>query len=52
MPGESHHFEVGPNGAVFYNISHWKDPFEMDSATRKYIGQPLGAMHAEALKTV
>lgn len=47
--GEWHGFDVGENGCCFYNISKWDDPAEMDSATVKYIGEPLGPVHKQTL---
>ena len=47
--GEEHFFEVGSTGAVLYTLSRWDDPADMDSATMKYIGQPLGERHAKQL---
>lgn len=47
--GEWHSFSVGDTGSVLYNVSKWDDPSQMDSATVKYIGEPLGPLHAEQL---
>lgn len=47
--GGEHAFDVGDAGAVFYNVSRWDDPAEQDSATVKYIGEPLGPLHASSI---
>jgi len=47
--GEQHSFDTGDTGCVVYVISQWDDPAEMDSATVKYLGQPLGPRHASSL---
>ena len=48
-PGVWHAFMTGDTGAVMYVISRWKDPAEQDSATRKYLGEPLGPLHQQTL---
>jgi len=50
--GVWHAFEVGETGAVFYNVSRWNNLSEKDSATRKYIGEPLGPMHKITLASL
>lgn len=49
--GDWHSFQVGDTGAVFYNVSKWDDVTQMDSATRKYLGEPLGPIHKKSLQT-
>jgi hypothetical protein len=49
-PGDWHSFQVGDTGAVFYNISRWDDCSLKDSATVKYLGEPLGPLHRETLQ--
>ena len=44
-----HAFMTGDAGAIVYVISRWDDPAEMDSATIKYLGEPLGPMHKATL---
>ena len=51
-PGNWHEFNVGPEGAVFYNISRWENVEEKDSAIFKYIGEPLGPIHQSLLASV
>lgn len=51
-PGDTHSFEVGPEGAVFYIVSKWDDPQRMTSATIEYIGAPLGPVHSVTLESV
>jgi hypothetical protein len=51
-PGSWHAFEVGDTGAIFYNVSRWLSTSEMDSATRKYLGEPLGPMHRQTLESI
>jgi len=48
-PGAWHAFLTGDTGAVMYVVSRWDDPQERDSATRKYIGEPLGPRHQATL---
>lgn len=50
--GDWHAFQVGDTGAVFYNVSRWEDAAQMDSATRKYIGKPLGPTHQKTLESL
>ena len=45
-PGAWHAFDVGDTGAVFYNVSRWTDPALKESATIRYLGEPLGPRHA------
>jgi hypothetical protein len=47
-----HEFTVGNQGAVFYNISRWSNPTEMDSAIIKYHGEPLGPVHSAFLESL
>lgn len=49
-PNLWHEFNVGPKGAVFYNISKWENPQDKDSAILKYSGQSLGPLHEALLK--
>lgn len=49
--GAWHAFITGDTGAIMYVVSRWDDPAEMDSATVKYIGAPLGPMHAKSLES-
>lgn len=44
-----HQFEIGSEGCCFLNVSKWHDMTEKTSATIKYIGQPLGPIHAKQL---
>jgi hypothetical protein len=50
--GAWHAFQSGENGAVVYSISRWDDIAQMDSATRKYIGDPLGPTHQKTLEAL
>ena len=50
--GKWHEFNVGPKGAVFYNISCWENSEDKDSAIIKYIGEPLGPIHEKFLASV
>jgi hypothetical protein len=47
--GAWHAFSTGDTGAIVYVVSRWDDPAEMDSATIKYLGAPLGPMHEQSL---
>lgn len=49
-PGEWHAFDVGDTGAIFYNVSRWDDPTQKDSATVRYLGDPLGPLHKQSLE--
>lgn len=40
-----HSFSTGPKGCVMYVLSYWYNKEEMDSATIRYIGKPLGEIH-------
>lgn len=51
-PGDWHGFQTGDSGAVVYSISRWDDPKEKDSATRKYLGDPLGPIHKITLDSM
>lgn len=44
-PGSWHSFDVGDTGAVFYNVSRWEDLSQKESATVRYLGEPLGPLH-------
>ena len=44
-----HWFETKEEGAVFYVISKWDTISEKNSATVKYIGNPLGPIHENNL---
>jgi hypothetical protein len=48
-PGDWHGFQVGDTGAVFYNISRWDDLGTKQSATLRYLGEPLGPIHQQSL---
>ena len=50
--GDWHSFNVGPEGAVFYNISRWENTEQKDSAIFKYTGQPLGPVHEKLLASM
>lgn len=50
--GEWHAFDVGDTGAIFYNISQWQSQQDMDSATIKYLGTPLGPLHQTNLSNL
>lgn len=43
--GDLHGFKVGSVGAVLYVMSKWDSENEMESATIKYIGEPIGPLH-------
>jgi hypothetical protein len=48
-----HGFDIGPRGAVVYNIQRWpSDVTDPLSATIAYRGLPLGPIHAEILKSL
>lgn len=47
-----HAFTTGDTGAVVYVVSEWDDPAEMDSATIKYLGEPLGDLHRQTLAAI
>ena len=47
-----HEFTVGDQGAMFYNISRWDNPNDMDSAIIKYDGEPLGPVHQAFLESL
>lgn len=49
-PRAWHAFQSGARGAVVYSVSRWEDPVEKDSATRKYLGEPLGNLHKLTLE--
>lgn len=51
-PGDWHAFQSGANGAVVYSISRWDNPADKDSATRKYLGEPLGPLHQQTLEVL
>jgi hypothetical protein len=51
-PNQWHAFSTGPTGAVMYVISRWDDPREMNSATIKYLGEPLGDLHKQTLEKI
>jgi hypothetical protein len=44
-----HSFEVGADGCVLLNFSKWANLEDKESATIKYIGDPLGPIHAGQL---
>ena len=48
-PGDTHSFDVGPEGAVFYIISKWDSVSKMTSATLAYEGTALGPLHAASI---
>ena len=49
----THGFDIGPRGAVVYNIQRWPaDITNPLSATIEYRGEPLGPIHAEMLKSL
>ena len=48
--GDWHAFQTGDTGAVLYNISRWDDVSMKDSATVRYLGEPLGPKHQESLQ--
>ena len=50
QPGDWHGFQVGDTGAVLYNVSRWEDVSLKDSATVRYLGEPLGPKHKESLQ--
>lgn len=52
QPNEWHAFVTGDTGAVVYVISRWDNPAEMNSATVKYLGEPLGEIHKRSLEKV
>ena len=47
-----HGFDIGPKGAVVYNIQRWpEDVTDPLSATLAYKGEPIGPIHAEMLSS-
>ncbi len=44
-PGVEHEFVTSDTGAMLYVISEWEDIRDIDSATIKYIGEPIGPIH-------
>lgn len=51
-PGTWHAFDVGSTGAIFYNVSRWDDPAQKESATLRYLGEPLGPLHRQTLEAL
>jgi hypothetical protein len=51
-PYQWHEFTSGSMGCVLYNISRWDDISQKESATIRYIGNPLGPVHQNFLKTL
>lgn len=51
-PNDWHAFVTGDNGAVVYVISRWDNPADMESATIKYLGEPLGDRHKRTLEGI
>lgn len=47
--GDWHSFITGERGAVIYVVSQWTDPADKESATLRYIGEPMGPKHAAQL---
>ena len=50
-PNHWHEFKTGESGCVLYNISRWSNIEEKESATVRYIGNPLGPVHKKFLDT-
>lgn len=48
--GAWHSFDTGDTGCVVYVVSRWEDPAQKESATIRYIGDPLGPMHKQQLE--
>lgn len=47
--GQWHAFQTGKDGATVFVVSSWEDIAEKNSATVKYLGTPLGPIHAQSL---